>query len=91
MVYQPKVEPPLDEIEIEDRRPRGDRPIKPHLIISLECLEHILDRENAVILPSDVPRLMATICQYTLDADISDTNQVRRLKADYDKEIDDDE
>ena len=73
MGYVPKVEPPLDEIEIENRYTRSNRNgQKPHLVISLDCLDMILGRENSIIAQDDVPKLMVSLCKYAARADISE-------------------
>jgi hypothetical protein len=90
MVYVPKVEPPLDEIEIESRFTRSGRNgHKPHLIISFECLEAILGRENSVIAQEDVPRLLASLCGYAFRADIGDNALATHLEDFYGKQADD--
>lgn len=88
--YVPKVEPPLDEIEIEDRYTRSNKDErKPHLVISLECLDMILARENSIIAREAVPRLIAGLCGYAARADISDVGLVAFLKDYYERLVDD--
>jgi hypothetical protein len=83
MVYTPKVVPPLDEIEIETRFNRGHRENKPHLIVSLDCLEKILAREKSFIAVADIPRLLAALCGYAMKADIGDTHLASNLDGQY--------
>jgi hypothetical protein len=88
--YIPRVEPPLDEIEVEARHPRGiERPSKPHLVVSLDCLEAIFRRATRVIDPDDVPRLLASLCRYVIEADISDQDMARQLMERYEEQIHD--
>jgi hypothetical protein len=88
--YIPRVEPPLDEIEVESRHPRGtERPSKPHLVVSLDCLEAIFRRATRVLDPDDVPRLLACLCRYVIEADISDHSMAEQLMKDYEEQIHD--
>jgi hypothetical protein len=88
LVYIPTVEPPLDEIEIDARHPRGrDRPSKPYLTVSLDCLELIVRRATRVVDPDDVPRLMASLCRHAIEADISDHGLARQLMARFEEQF----
>jgi hypothetical protein len=87
MPYVPKVEPPLDEIEIEHRFTRsGKNGQKPYLSVSFECLETILGREHSVIVQEDVPRLLASLCMYAIRADISDKALAEHMANHYGKQ-----
>ena len=91
LAYTPKVEPPLDEIEVEPRFPRKrDSNSKPYFIVSMECLKEILERETAVIATEDVPRLMAVLCRYAVEADVSDHHLAGTMQAYYEAITDDD-
>jgi hypothetical protein len=84
MVYVPKVPSPLDEIEIEVRFPRlHTASSKPYLIVSLDCLTVILDREDSVIAKEDIPRLLAVLCRCAVQSDIGDTAMATHLAEDY--------
>jgi hypothetical protein len=79
-----KVEPPLDEIEVEHRYNRGgkgDR--KPYLVVSMDCLEEIFDNESAILATDDVDRLLACICRYAERAGFGDVGLATRLATDY--------
>ena len=92
MAYVPKVDPPFDEIEVENRSPRGSRgKQKPYLIVSLEALEAMLVCENAVLAEEDAPRLVACLCNYAVRADISDTPLAKRMKEFYNDRVEDDD
>jgi hypothetical protein len=90
--YEAKVEPPLDEIEVETRFPRDrSKSGKPYLVVSFDCLEAILLRENSVIAEEDVLRLLAALCGYAIAADVSDHALAGRMKEQYEEQIDDDD
>jgi hypothetical protein len=92
VAYIPKVDPPFDEIEIEERSPRGKRgKLKPYLVVSLEALEAMLTCENAVLAEEDAPRLVACLCAYAKKADIGDTSLAERMRKYYDDRVEDDE
>lgn len=92
MVYVPKVEPPLDEIEIENRFTRSGRNgQKPYLVVSFECLEMLLGRENSVIAQEDVPALLASLCISAIRADISDKSLAEHLAEYYGYQVELDE
>jgi hypothetical protein len=84
MVYVPKVEPPLDEIEIEYYYNRGHRANKPYVTISMECLEAILRRETLFIAAEDIHTLLADLCRRALQADIGDVALTTSLLHHYD-------
>jgi hypothetical protein len=90
MVYVPKVPPPLDEIEIDNNFNRSHTQ-KPHLIVSMECLGEILGRESSIIAAEDIPRLLAALCQYALQADIGDNALAAHLESYYKKQTELDE
>ena len=92
MVYTPKVEPPFDEIEVENRSPRGSRgKQKPYLIVSLEALHEMFLCENAVLAEEDAPRLVACLCAYAKKADIGDTSLAEKMRVHYDDMVEEDD
>ncbi len=92
MTYVPKVDPPFDEIEIENRSPRGNRgKQKPYLVVSLEALKAMLDCENAILAEEDAPRLVACLCSYAKQADIGDTALAERMRVHYDDMVEEDD
>jgi hypothetical protein len=79
-----KVEPPLDEIEVEHRHNQGGKgERKPYLVVSLECLEEILDSESAILAPDDVDRMLACLCRYAERAGFGDAGLAAELAANY--------
>jgi hypothetical protein len=79
-----KVDPPLDEIEVEHRYNRGGKGVrKPYLVVSIDCLEEIFDNESAILATDDVDRLLACLCRYAERAGFGDAGLAAELAANY--------